>query len=256
MSFPILTKNIIIRCAKCQIFGIWHIKHKKTLLMRYSKSYKFWHTWTVLFRFWNGTDRCAKKKIYFFIHFLSLLLLLFFLPSFTFFFFLPPSAPIYCHSLFPFSSSFFSSIFTTWLRVVFFFFFVPLSLFFIFFLSLSLSLSRLQPSSIRFQFNLNCLRRRGRWGFKAQLADWSLLIFAHPLAVADLKLCLPSGSRRSLLVILHSSCRRSRCQWLVEFGHWLICWVGALLKILSFFFFILVEVFGFGICGRIRWLWL
>ena len=130
---------------------------------------------------------------------------------------------------------------------VFFFFFIYL-FFFIFFLSLSLSLSlsRLQPSPIRFQFNSNCLRRRGRWGFKAQLADWSLLIFAHPLAVADLKLCLPSGSRRSLLVILHSSCRRSRCQCLVEFGHWLICWVRVLLKILRFIYlFIFFFIFFF-----------
>ena len=46
-------------------------------------------------------------------------------------------------------------------------------------------------------------------------------------------------------VVLHNSHYR----WLVEFGHWLIYWVGVLLKILSFFFFFssFVEVFGFGI---------
>ena len=48
--------------------------------MRGSKSYKFWHTWTVPFHIWNGTDRCAKKK---FIPFLSLHLWLF-LPSLSF----------------------------------------------------------------------------------------------------------------------------------------------------------------------------
>ena len=68
---------------------------------------------------------------------------------------------------------------------------------------------------------------------------------SEPLLV-DLKLCSPRGSRRSLLVILHSSCRRSRRWWLVEFSHWLICWVGVLLKILSFFFFF----FGWGF-----WIW-
>ena len=77
--------------------------------------------------------------------------------------------------------------------------------------------------------------------------------------LVDLKLCSPKGSRRSLLVVLHSRrsllivLHSSRRRWLVEFGHWLICWVGVLLKILSFF---LVEVFGFGICWRIWWLWL
>ena len=56
--------SITIRCAKCQIFGIWHTKHQKTLLMRCSKSNKFWHTWTVPFHFWNGMDRCAKFFFY------------------------------------------------------------------------------------------------------------------------------------------------------------------------------------------------
>ena len=76
---------------------------------------------------------------------------------------------------------------------------------------------------------------------------------SEPL-LADLKLCSPRGSCRSLLVILHNSRRRSRHWWLVEFGHWLICWVGFLLKILSYYyyFFYFVEVFGFGICWRIR----
>ena len=44
-------------------------------------------------------------------------------------------------------------------------------------------------------------------------------------------------------VVLHNSHYR----WLVEFGHWLIYWVGVLLKILSFFFFFLF-CWGF-------WIW-
>ena len=91
------------------------------------------------------TNVLKKKKfihiLSFFITFLSSLLLF---SSFFFHQFL-----ISCHSLFPFSSSFFFSIFTTWLRVPFFFllffffpftFSAPLSLSPFFSLSLSLSL--------------------------------------------------------------------------------------------------------------------
>ena len=77
-------KSITIRCVKCQIFGVWHTKHQKILLMRYSKSYKFWHTWTILFDLWNNTDRCAKKifiSSLFFYYFSFFSLLLFLLSS-------------------------------------------------------------------------------------------------------------------------------------------------------------------------------
>ena len=88
--------------------------------------------------------------------------------------------------------------------------------------------------------------------------------------LADLNLCSPKGSRRSLLVVLHSRwsllvvLHSSRRRWLVEFGHWLICWVGVLLKILSFLFyyFILLRfldlefVGGSGDCGCSLWRWL
>ena len=58
-------------------------------------------------------------------------------------------------------------------------------------------------------------------------------------------------------IILHSS----RCRWLVEFGRWLICWVGVLLKILSFFFFfglrfLDLEFVRSGDCGCSLWRWL
>ena len=92
------------------------------------------------------------------------------------------------------------------LGLPFFFFFLSL-LFFFSCHYLPLSLSCPQPSPIRFWFDSNCVQQRGRRGSKAQLAD----------------LCLPSGNRRSLLVVLHSSRLRSRRRWLVEFSHWLIC---------------------------------
>ena len=95
------------------------------------------------------------------------------------------------------------------------------------------------------------LSRRRRWfRSEAELVDWSLPIWT---STHQSEALLTQGSRRSLLVVLHSS----RHRWLVEFGHWLICWVGVFLKILSFFIIIyFVEVFGFGIFWRIQWLWL
>ena len=153
-------KSITIRCAKCQIFGVWHTKHQKILLMRCSKSYKFWHTWTILFDLWNNIDRCAKKNI----HFLSLLLLLFFLLSLTFSFFFLRLFLISYHSLFPFSSSFFSASSPHGFGFFFFpfTFSAPLSLSFIYFflslyLSLSLSLS-LSLLSIAFIADLHSSR--------------------------------------------------------------------------------------------------
>ena len=76
------------------------------------------------------------------------------------------------------------------------------------FLSLSLSLSL-------FFFSLSffsCHEEKGDSDLK-QSSPIEARQF-EPL-LADLKLCSPKGNRRSLLVVLHSSCRR----WLVEFGH-------------------------------------
>ena len=121
-------------------------------------------------------------------------------------------------------------------------------------LSLSLSLSLFYFILFFFCHYLSLflfLSRRRRWfRSEAELVDWSLPIWT---STHQSEALLTQGSRRSLLVVLHSS----RHRWLVEFGHWLICWVGVLLKILSFFIIIyFVEVFGFGIFWRIQWLWL
>ena len=116
--WPFHIKSIPIKCAKCQIFGIWHTKHQKTPLMRCSKCYNIWHTWIVLFHLWNDMDENAIKKLFIFSLFLYD-----FLSSLSFFFLLSFSTSpfIFCHSLF-----------------LFFFFFLlqnlHLSLFFSFFL--------------------------------------------------------------------------------------------------------------------------
>ena len=140
-------KSITIRCAKCQIFGVWHTKHQKILLMRCAKSYKFWHMWTILFDLWNDTDKCAKKNI----HFLSLLLLLFFLLSLTFSSFFLRLFLISYHSLFPFSSSFFSASSPHGFGFFFSIHFLctSFSLFYLFFpITISLSLSFLSIAFI------------------------------------------------------------------------------------------------------------
>ena len=121
-------------------------------------------------------------------------------------------------------------------------------------LSLSLSLSLFYFILFFFCHYLSLflfLSRRRRWfRSEAELVNWSLPIWT---STHQSEALLTQGSRRSLLVVLHSSHHR----WLVEFGHWLICWVGVLLKILSFFIIIyFVEIFGFGIFWRIQWLWL
>ena len=121
----------VLNVLNAIIWHIWHTKHQKTLLMRCAKSYKFWHIWTVLFHLWNGMDRCVKKYIYIYILFIPLSSLLLFFLSLSlllFFFFLPPPTPSSCHSLFPFSSSFFSSIFTVASGSFSFFFPVTISL--------------------------------------------------------------------------------------------------------------------------------
>ena len=101
------------------------------------------------------------KYIYIYILFIPLSsLLLFFLSlSLTFFLLSPPPAPSSCHSLFPFSSSFFSSIFTVASGSFSFFFSCHYLSFFLF---------------------LSWRRRRFR--FEVELADWSspILTSARP----------------------------------------------------------------------------
>ena len=117
-------------------------KYQKTLLMRCSKSYQFWHTWTISFHLWNGTNRCAKKKKILFIS--SLFLLLFFLLSYFFLLssFTNSLSPVTPSSLFLLqhlhhiaSSSFFLFFFFP------FTFSAPLSLSLSFFFPVTLSLS-------------------------------------------------------------------------------------------------------------------
>ena len=63
----------IIRCAKCQIFGIWHNKHQKSILIRYFKSQKFWHETTVQSQMWDSRDINVKIFFAYFIYFFSFL---------------------------------------------------------------------------------------------------------------------------------------------------------------------------------------
>ena len=290
--------------------NIWHLVHQtpKNPLMRCSKSYKFWHTWTVLFYLWNGTNRCAKKKNIFFIHFLSFLLLLFFLLSLTFFFFLPLPVPYLLSLSLPFFF-FFLQQFRHWSPVLD--------------QTRPSILARLRNSTWKKEVAVvvigwweipvqqSMAKRRRIWRRESQRelwlwfswsnwlsccgwwwwwnwrgvviealefrigmvtmvevwvrslrelehssfgwGEWSVSEGNWEIGFVNLKLgdlCSPiwssthrseallvSGSRRSLLVICHSSRCRSRCRWLVEFGRWFICWVGVLLKILSFFIF-------------------
>ena len=188
--------------------------------MRCAKSYKFWHMWIVPFHLWNGTDRCVKKKLFYsfpplssFITFLSYLS--YFFSSFFLCLFLSPVTP----SSFFFLSSPASLL---WLRVFFRSLSLHLSLsLFYFFFPFTISLSLSFPVTK-----------------KKAIPIWSR---THRLKLANLKLCSPRGSCRSLLVVLHSSCH----WWLVEFGHWLICWVGVLWKILSFYFLFFKFCWGF-----------
>ena len=119
--------------SNAKIFGISNTK-KPFSLMRSSKCYNIWHTWTVPFHLWNGrTEMLKKKKI---IHFLSFLLWLFFFSLLlfsSFFIWNLRLFLIFCHSLFLFSSSEISPLPFSFLFSITFF--APLSL------SLSLSLS-------------------------------------------------------------------------------------------------------------------
>ena len=76
-----LGSSITIRCAKCQIFGIWHTKHQKPMLIRYFKCQKFWHIGTVPSQIWDGTDRNCINFNSFLFSFLSPLSSLFLFSS-------------------------------------------------------------------------------------------------------------------------------------------------------------------------------
>ena len=77
------SKSILIRCAKCQIFGIWHTKNQKQSIMRCAECAKILRHATVCSHLWHGTDENAICVYYFFIH-LSLLSRLKYIIIFTF----------------------------------------------------------------------------------------------------------------------------------------------------------------------------
>ena len=193
--------------------------------MRCVKSYKFWHIWTVLFHLWNGMDRCVKIYIYILFIPLSSLLLFFLSLSYFFssFFHRLLLALVTPSSLFLLLSSPASS---QWLQVLFLFFFLSLSLF----LSFPVMKKKAIPIWSR-------ARRLKLANLKLCSSIWSS---ARPGAVADLcsslSTALIANGWLSLVI-----------DWFVRLGFCWRFWV---------FFFFLVEVFGFGICWRIRWLWL
>ena len=67
-------KSILIKYVKCQIFGIWHIKHQNMSLMKCFKCQKFWHTTAISSQIWDDTDNNCKNLYYYFIYFFSLLI--------------------------------------------------------------------------------------------------------------------------------------------------------------------------------------
>ena len=73
LSLGVSNARYTIRCAKCQIFGIWHNKHQKSILIRYFKSQKFWHETTVQSQMWDSTDINVKIFFAYFIYFFSFL---------------------------------------------------------------------------------------------------------------------------------------------------------------------------------------
>ena len=74
----IIYKSITIRCTKCQIFGIWHTKHKKQIIMRCVKCEKIMKHATIPFHLWHGTNQNGIWCLLFFILFsLSSLITLF-----------------------------------------------------------------------------------------------------------------------------------------------------------------------------------
>ena len=62
-------KSILIKCAKCQTFGIWYTKHQKPTLISSSKYQKIWHIATITSQIWDGTDINAKNILAYLIHF-------------------------------------------------------------------------------------------------------------------------------------------------------------------------------------------
>ena len=54
-------KSILIRSAKCQIFGIWHTKHQKPSHMRCSKCQKIWSMWVPNLEWYE--QKCYMKKL-------------------------------------------------------------------------------------------------------------------------------------------------------------------------------------------------
>ena len=122
-------------------------------------------------------------------------------------------------------------------------------------LSLSLSLSIFLSLSLSLSFPIMKKKAILIWSRarRLKLVDWTSTRRSEAL--------LAQGQSPILARRPPSSRRR----WLVEFGHWLICWVGVLLKILSFYFilfFILLRFFdlefvgGFDDCdcSLLRWL--
>ena len=124
---------------------------------------------------------------------------------------------------------------------------------------------------IHFSLSLFLSRRR-RFRFEAELADWSLPIWsrARRLKLANLKFCSPiwSSARPGAVANLCSSsstvavlCSSSSTALVADLAAdgWLslvIDWSVGLGFCWRFWVFFVVEVFGFGICWRIRWLWL
>ena len=236
LSIRILPSNVTN--AKCQIFGIWHIKHQKQTIMRCAKCQKILRHATVHSHLWHSTDENAKPNKSFFIQF----------------------------------------------------FLSPLNILFNF-LSLSLSLS-LQPvfsffllQIIRFShpFTLTDLVRPSP-SLTNPLTLTLTLPYphrsSHPPSPSSIPSPSPSPTPSPSPIKLPSSikpppsplvwrihCRQSEAAIAANLKspspHWLICWVGVLLKILSFFLFSFLLRFldlefvgGSGDCGCSLWWWL
>ena len=104
-------KSILIRCAKCQIFGIWHTKHQKQSIMRCAKCAKILRHATVRSHFWHSLDENAICVYYFFIH-LSLSSQLKYIIIFTFSHSFSASPSPLSHTLFFSLLPFFSILFS------------------------------------------------------------------------------------------------------------------------------------------------
>ena len=59
-QYSMQSKSTSIKCAKCQLFGIWHTKHQKKL------PHHMFQILKTLAWVWNGTDINAKIFILFF----------------------------------------------------------------------------------------------------------------------------------------------------------------------------------------------